>query len=327
MLSDSPSSFDPDLLAWLGARGLGRARAEAMSGDVSVRRYLRLRRDGDTSAILVLYPEAIRGVCARFRRTTALLESVGVPVPPVLAESCERGWMLVEDVGEKTVYDFAANPWSELESWFAEAVRLIERIQRVDREVVASLNPPLDAALLRGELERTVEFFLAPRGFLREPTTASAAASSFDTLCARLGEAEPVVCPRDYMARNLIPEASGNSAETPRLWVLDHQDLRLGPPGYDLASLLNDSLFPPPAVEARLIASAASIDPEAFHRIAAQRTLKAVGTYAAFAARGNPRHLPLIGPTFARALHHLERVPEGSAVAPLLRTGAQNSIC
>ena len=96
--------------------------------------------------------------------------------------------------------------------------------------------------------------------------------------------------------------------------VLDHQDLRLGPPAYDLASLLNDSLFPPVEVEERLLRRAGvpaeGTERETYHRAAAQRTLKAVGSYAAFAGRGSDRHLCLIPPTLARALHHLGRLPE-----------------
>ena len=59
--------------------------------------------------------------------------------------------------------------------------------------------------------------------------------------------------------------------------MLDHQDLRLGPPRYDLASLLNDSLFPPPELEARLVRAALGEEATAedfldYHRAAAQRT-------------------------------------------------------
>ena len=59
-------------------------------------------------------------------------------------------------------------------------------------------------------------------------------------------------CHRDFMVRNLMPLRGRRG-----LVVLDHQDLRLGPPLYDLASLLNDTLFPPPEAEEALLAAAA----------------------------------------------------------------------
>ncbi len=100
------------------------------------------------------------------------------------------------------------------------------------------------------------------------------------------------------------------------LAVLDHQDLRLGPPLYDLASLLNDTLFPPPEIEEELLARVlrSEGDRVRYHRAAAQRTLKAVGTYTSFALRGADRHLPLVAPTLGHCLRHLARVPESAAI-------------
>jgi hypothetical protein len=87
-----------------------------------------------------------------------------------------------------------------------------------------------------------------------------------------------------------------------------------------VASLLNDTLFPPPEAEASLLASVLSspADRERYHRAAAQRTLKAVGTYASFARRGATRHLPLIAPTLARFVSHFSRLAEGGPLAARL---------
>jgi aminoglycoside/choline kinase family phosphotransferase len=114
------------------------------------------------------------------------------------------------------------------------------------------------------------------------------------------------------MVRNLVPLPERG------LLVLDHQDLRLGPPAYDLASLLNDTLFPPPEIEEALLSAAlpAGADRARYHRAAAQRTLKAVGTYTSFALRGADRHLPLVAPTLGRCLAHLARVPESAPLVP-----------
>jgi hypothetical protein len=51
-----------------------------------------------------------------------------------------------------------------------------------------------------------------------------------------------------------------------------------------------------------------------YSRAVVQRTLKAGGTFARFAAQGNPRHLPLIAPTLRRAARHLARLPETAEV-------------
>ncbi len=219
--------------------------------------------------------------------------------------------MALEDAGEQTLYELREEPLEDRLVWFERAVDTSLRIARLDPAEVGRLNPRLDGAWLRRELQQTVDSYLAPADLLGDKPTRRRIESALDRLCTTLGEAPPAPCHRDFMCRNLVPAGC-------ELIVLDHQDLRLGPPGYDLASLLNDSFYPPPSVEQVLLARA-KVDPVDYHRAAAQRTLKAIGTFATFAARGSDRHLPLIPPTLARSLTHLAHAPETEQLAPQLR--------
>jgi aminoglycoside/choline kinase family phosphotransferase len=314
------SSTD-EIKAWLAASGHPIEAFTPLSGDISPRRYSRLALAGGTTAILAIYPAEIRAICPRFLATTDLLVEAGVRVPRVLAADCDRGAMLLEDLGDLTFADWAVEtdrPWSELRPYFVDALAQARRIASLPPEKVAELSPPLDRSLLEKELRQTWELFLEPRGLLGDSAETAALAALLAELCARLAEDPAVPCHRDFMARNLMPLAP--TAKGPGVGVLDHQDLRLGPPAYDLASLLNDTLFPTPEVEESLLAQAAPSSDERlrYHRAAAQRTLKAVGTYAAFARRGATRHLPLIPPTLGRFLEHLHHLPEAAALAPRL---------
>ena len=103
--------------------------------------------------------------------------------------------------------------------------------------------------------------------------------------------------------------------------MIDHQDLRLGPPHYDLASLLNDSLALS-AGERRGHLAILGEDGEElalYHAAVAQRMLKIAGTFAHFATLGNDRHLPLIRPALRRFFQALDALPEGRELAPRLR--------
>ena len=310
-----PLKSENGLEAWLAAAGFPGCEPRPLPGDVSPRRYTRLVGADGGSAILATYPPEVRGSCPRFLRTTALLEQAGVPVPRVLAASCDEGWMLVEDLGPQTLAEWGrGRSWSELLPYFERAVELAERIRRIPAESVEDLNPRLGGELLRKELKQTWDLFLEPRGL-----TTSALGAIFDEICANLDAEAPVSCHRDFMARNLMPVADG-------LIVLDHQDLRLGPPAYDLASLLNDTLFPPSEAEEALL-SRVDVDRVSYHRAAAQRTLKAVGTYTSFALRGADRHLPLVPPTLRRCLDHLGRVPESAPLVSDLAEAWSPVIC
>jgi len=305
--------------AWLSGVGYPPREILCLSGDVSPRRYARVVLADGTTAVLATYPDEVRDVCPRFLRTGELLAGAGVRVPHILAASCEQGWMLLEDLGPVTLGDQRERPWSELHLYFARALEVIRRIQALPVETVAGFNPILGRELLRRELAQTWELFLAPRELTGGRALTEALYAALDAICDQLGAETPVPCHRDFMVRNLMPL---DQHRTPAggLVVLDHQDLRLGPPAYDLASLLNDTLFPPAEGEEELLAAAlGSADRESYHRAAAQRTLKAVGTYTKFSLRGANRHLPLISPTLARFLDHLTLLPEGADIVGDLR--------
>lgn len=307
----SPFAALPD---WLREHRFAVRAVEPLAGDVSPRRYARVHLAGG-SAVAALYPPEVASACGRFLRASELLVARGVPVPRILAADCEAGWMLVEDLGPATLYEFAERPWPELEPALAAGVDLLPRIASADREAVAALNPPLDAALLARELRQTRELLLEPLGLERDPGLARAVDEALAALCAALGGGTLVPCHRDLMPRNVVPRGPWPSTD---LAVLDHQDLRLGPATYDLASWLNDSLFAPPDVEQRLLARAGLDDLEGYRRAVVQRALKATGTYLSFARRGARRHLPLVAPTLARAARHLPALPETSPTAARL---------
>ena len=312
------AAADQDLdraLAALSERGVAVTSCDHLAGDLSRRHYVRLELaagcGGARRAILALYPLDDAPVCHRYARTGELLTAAGVRVAEVYDRSCDDGWMLIEDLGEKTLYETAERPWEELEGWFRAALAAMGRIATLAPEEVAPLSPPLDRELLERELRQTVDAFLVPVGLPPGPALQRALRS----VCANLADETPIPCHRDFGARNLVPLETGDGRA--EVGVLDHQDLRMGPPAYDLASLLNDSLLPPPEVEEHLLLAAGLATDragraarESYHRAAVQRTLKAIGSYATSAARGNRRHVPLIAPTLERTLRHMARVPE-----------------
>jgi hypothetical protein len=124
---------------------------------------------------------------------------------------------------------------------------------------------------------------------------------------------------RDYHSPNLIwlPGREGVA----RVGLLDFQDAVLGPPAYDVASLLQDARVTVPAeLEIRLLGTYArerreadeAFDMESFAAayavMAAQRATKVLGIFARLDRRdGKPqylRHLPRIEAYLSRNLAH-----------------------
>jgi hypothetical protein len=300
--------------AWLAAREPGVERLDPMPGDVSARRYFRAHR-GRQTLVVAFYPPALRDACRRWLATDRLLSQAGVRTPTVLDADCATGFMLLEDLGVETLQDHASSGWAALEPWLRTAVDVADRIRSLDGDRVAALLPPLGAALLEAELEQTWTLYLEPHGLTGDPATAAALRAGLARLVAELAASPPEPCHRDFMARNLVPLPAGAVA------VLDHQDLRPGPPFYDLASLTNDTLYPPARRTEELLGDRLERPGArpAFHRAAAQRALKIVGTFESFRRRGTSRHVGLIRPSLEAALRHLAQLPETVDLVPHLR--------
>jgi aminoglycoside/choline kinase family phosphotransferase len=289
--------------------GLDGAAIEPLPGDLSERHYLRARARDGTSILVARYPEEMRDAERRFVEAAALLGRAGVAVPAILARDPANGLVALEDLGERTLRDRAV-AGEPVRAAIEDALAQGARIAALDAEEVARLgSPPLDAGLLARELRATFEFVLEPRGFAAASAAGGRFREALGELCARLGGETPVPCHRDFMARNLMPRGRD------RVTVIDFQDLRLGPPAYDRASLLNDSLYPGAAEEAELLELARPplAGRDSYSRAVVQRSLKAAGTFARFAAHGKRRHLPLVAPTLARAAAHLALLPETAA--------------
>jgi aminoglycoside/choline kinase family phosphotransferase len=134
-----------------------------------------------------------------------------------------------------------------------------------------------------------------------------------------------VLAHRDYHARNLMMHSD-------EMFIIDHQDARMGPASYDLVSLVSDpytSLSPDTIAELvdlfieRKSTSGISLpDLGAFRTemelMTVQRMLKAVGTYASQAAQNNPAYVSYIAPAVTRAVAAMERLSRFDATRELM---------
>ena len=321
-------AMESALWHWLEESGFAPVAIAPLPGDLSQRQYSRAMLASGDSLLVASYPPPLRPVQERFLAAHRLLVAAGVAVPAVLASSASLGLMALEDLGDSTLHDLAKQG-SEIGRYVANALVQRSRIAALDHAEVEAIGcPPLDAALLRRELDLTFEHLFEPRGIREQADAAPRFRAALHDLCDELGGGALVPCHRDFMVRNLMPRGAA------AVFVLDFQDLRPGPPAYDLASLLNDSWFVPAAQEKEIVATALprEVGVDAYRRAVVQRCLKAAGTFARFAENGNPRHLPLIAPTLERALPHLAALPETarafSRLAPWWRSRlAPESFC
>ncbi len=300
--------------AFLERHGLAGARRVPLAGDASARRYERIQ-GGPRPAVLMDAPPAAIDV-RPFLAVAAWLRAAGLSAPEVLAADAPAGLVLLEDLGDDLFSRVLAQDGDEA-LLYGAAVDLLLVLHRA---LPPASLPPYDDAWLLREAELLVEWYAPGLG---APAKAEYRAIWRDLLPAARTGADGFVYV-DYHADNLLwlPGRSGLA----RVGLLDFQDARLGPPAYDLVSLLEDARRDVDrglarAMLERYLAARPELDPAAFRAayglLGAQRNAKILGLFARLAKRdGKPHYLPLQ----PRVRAHLERdlTPPPARPAPRL---------
>ncbi len=330
-----------------------------LTGDASTRAYFRVRSE-EASIIVTLYDEPFdeteraadrlarfeaespsarltfaNDPCAHIEATELFLKA-GLPVPPVLASSGSDRVLFIEDVGDVKLQDWLPlHTDREIADAYARAIELIVKIQEASHLASGSICSRLafDEMKLKWELGFFfANYFNRYLGVRLDSATANGVQSDFRAICAELAARPRVLTHRDYHARNLMMHEG-------EMFIIDHQDARMGPASYDLASLVNDPYTAMDRdrandlVEQFIRLKAASnvpIDDEKEFRrelelMTLQRMLKAVGTYSYQAAVANKTiYVPYIAPALERALAAIGSTGRFNNTRALLeRTGQQ----
>jgi len=215
---------------WLRTQGLDSARAEAIPGDASGRRYWRLRAEG-----LILMDAAPPEDPLPFLRVQRRFLLLGLRVPRVHGVDLGQGFLLLEDLGSRDL-KAALDAGEDPDTWMAQAMTIILALQAGSRRQYP--RPPLpsfDATHIGAELSLFRDWYLTRHlGLTPGPETRTRLHACFARLTDNALQEPHVWVHRDFHARNLICLTGGG------LGILDFQDAVQGPISYDLASLLWD---------------------------------------------------------------------------------------
>ncbi len=220
-----------------GPHGLDAASVRLASADASFRRYLRVDSASGSRIIMDAPPD--KEDCGPFVRIAGLMADAGLNVPRVLAWDAAQGFMLLDDLGQRTMMEVIQPLDPEANhALYMQAVDALIAWQVASRPGVL---PPYDEALLARELSLFPDWYLAQhRGVVLEGAAHKTLDDAFAKIVARNLAQPAVYVHRDFMPRNLmIPASAGEQ----RLGVLDFQDAVYGPVTYDIASLMRDAFL------------------------------------------------------------------------------------
>jgi N-acetylmuramate 1-kinase len=325
---------------FLQQAGFGEAERRRMQGDASTRSYDRVALPG-RQAILMNAPPRPDGPPVRagkpYSTIAHLAEDVkpfvamarglrerGFSAPEIFHADLDAGLLLLEDIGAEPVV--TSNPPEPIPACYAAAVDVLIALHRQKLPALLPVSPGVDYRLPPYDLDAfLIEAELLLDWYLPRQNVPVSDAMRMDFVAlwrAALQpaiEAEPTWVLRDYHSPNLLwlPECTGIA----QVGLLDFQDAVMGPPAYDLASLLQDARVDVPEdletaelhryTRARRKADA-NFDPDAFEALyatlAVQRASKILGIFARLDRRDSKpqylRHMPRVWGYLRRSLAH-----------------------
>ncbi|BEP94256.1 phosphotransferase [Acidovorax sp. A79] len=231
------TAFEAWLAPLVGPHQLLPATLRPASADASFRRYLRIDSATGSSRIVMDAPPHQEN-CRPFVQVQGLMASAGLNVPQILAWDEPGGFMLLSDLGHRTVIELL-NPGQPQAAyaWYQQATDVLLDWQKASQPGVL---PAYDEALLRRELALYPDWYLGRhRGVTLDDQQQATLGSAFDAIVAHNLAAPQVYVHRDFMTRNLMAPVE----EGAPLGVLDFQDAVYGPITYDIASLLRDAFI------------------------------------------------------------------------------------
>lgn len=297
--------LDEQLAKLFLAQGWGtvpEATLTAASSDASFRRYFRW--EGQGRSFIVMDAPPPQENCKPFVDIARLLATSGINVPTIYAEDLERGFLLLNDLGNKTYLDVIDA--ENADALFDDAVAALLAFQQLPMEAPL---PSYDVALLRRELELFPEWYVRRHLGIEFNEQQQSVWNKVSALLIDSALAQPkVLVHRDYMPRNLM-------IGEPNPGVLDFQDAVYGPVTYDITCLFKDAFlsWPQERVQGWLkmyweraralnISVHAQFDAflQASDLMGVQRHLKVIGIFARICHRdGKPRYLTDVPRFFA----------------------------
>ena len=328
---------------FLAAAGWGAAAREPLTGDASARKYVRLRKGGQTAVLMDA--SRLPEIVAPFVQIGTHLRQLGFSAPEIFACDEAGGLLLLEDFGDATFAQLLDQPRSSrgnkaqieignrqsaignkvepphvgcysAEQLFALATDVLIALHKQPRAVPKDLRAYSPEKMLED-----IELFLevGQASSLSNRRQDARATNEFRRVWREVLPAAHQVpislLLRDYHVANLmlLPDRDGIR----RAGLLDFQDAYQGPATYDLVSLLEDARRDVPEelrekMTARYLAEFPSLDRDVFATslaiLAALRHTRVLAIFEKLSREGKTDyktlHSPRVEQLLQKALQH-----------------------
>ena len=224
-----------EISSFLAEAGWASALPENMDSDFSTRRFTRLHRDDDKTAILMDADPDQKTL--NFVVIGWLLRGLNLSAPEIYAEKKEIGLVLMEDFGEGNIGKLFDSSQHSKEDFYQRAAMTMAHLhQNFVITTVRDLKLPVfNSALFTKQVEKFLDGYFP---YALKRTATEDERKSFRTVW--LETLKPIdalpqtLILRDFMPDNVMNLPDRNSWRS--FGLLDFQDAGIGPITYDLAS-------------------------------------------------------------------------------------------
>lgn len=217
----------------------GRPSVVALQGDASDRKFFRIRAGSRHYIGLISPRRNLSGLDENdsYFLIGKHLARCNLPVPEFLWSDLEKGQFLLQDLGDYHLQRHARRGAINLQALYRRVVRLLVKVHRFAPEGFGA-DFCFDTSIYSPSFvyERELEYFRESffNNYLDLDVAEEDLRGDFESLAEAAGTGETRhVMHRDFQSRNIMVSQG-------RLWILDFQGMRHGPPAYDLAALLLD---------------------------------------------------------------------------------------
>lgn len=265
---------------------------------------------------MAFYPEQIRDQVGSFITAFEAVRQTGSV--PEIVRHCEFA-IGQRDAGDETLSSILREDPVRGRRLYLEAIETLVEFQKAAGDA-SDLNPPFNQEKFLSELRLTDEYYFQKLLGGSDDQLHRELRRWFESLAERLVAHPYVLCHRDYHGENI-------HAHDGRIYIIDYQDLRMGPDTYDLASLLRDRgmveilgrEFEQEALaKYGELTSLDSGGRGRYYEALLQRTIKTLGTFAMQAVTRDRKHyLDYVGPALRTIRECADELPEYEDLARL----------
>ena len=214
-------------------------RLKKIKSDASFREFFRLYKGNKTSIVVTAKKERFKNLVL-YSAVNKFLKTKGIYTPKLITQNFKLGIMEIEDFGNKTLLDYVKKSKNKL-GLYKKCVNVILKLQKIkkvkkikfDHNKYFILNN-YSTKVLHKESDLFFDWYLRKivnkKNFVRHKKIIK---KELNIIYKKIFFKNKFITHRDFHVSNIMPINK-------KLGLVDTQDIILGNPMYDLASLIDD---------------------------------------------------------------------------------------